>query len=318
MKILIIKKDVKDLDTLMQGILIAKQYTATIGLTLDITFTDTTKQFTTVPFSNETNNNGIIVNPTEIFQEAKRLGYVFSEDSLVCLDYDSSKIIPNPTNPAENGVNLQIPINWFSNYPEVFASYLLHELCHYRAVLKNIPDLTHLLVSGELQSQYHDLYWYFKQKQPIDFYLYLLKDLGSPIPPPQSTLPLIMMKRQSSDNKQTLGILTMQGFTAKTLELPELNNLPNISCIPKGSYTVKYNFSPRLLKYTYEIQGVPNRTGIRIHSANYYYELLGCIALGNDLQDINHDGKLDTTNSKATILAFETLLKKQPFRLQIL
>ena len=71
------------------------------------------------------------------------------------------------------------------------------------------------------------------------------------------------------------------------------------------------------MKYTYEIQNVPGRSGIRFHSANYYYQLNGCIALGDRLLDINSDGKLDIANSRITITKFEEIMGKKPFKLVI-
>jgi len=131
----------------------------------------------------------------------------------------------------------------------------------------------------------------------------------------------IEITRTFSDSNQNTGILEAYNnsakFTCKTLELAWKNNLPNVSCIPKGTYKVRWTFSPRFLRYTYEIQGVPGRSGIRIHPANYFYQLNGCIALGNNLVDINGDGKLDTVNSKITVTAFEQFMNKKEFTLKI-
>lgn len=139
----------------------------------------------------------------------------------------------------------------------------------------------------------------------------------SPNKPVATSSSKVEITRQAGENGETLGDLKVNGFSCKTLELPWMSNMPNISCIPKGEYQVKWTFSPRLLKYTYEVQGVPNRTGIRIHSANYYYELKGCIALGDKLADLNSDGKLDTLNSKATLKNFEDKMERKPFTLVI-
>lgn len=132
----------------------------------------------------------------------------------------------------------------------------------------------------------------------------------------------ITLKRESDDGIQTLGTLTVNkngvSFAVKSLELSWKENAKNISCIPKGTYDVVYSFSPSFLKYTYEIKNVPNRSGIRIHSANYASQLKGCIALGTTLTDINHDGKLDTTNSTVAIKAFEQLMDYKPFKLTII
>jgi hypothetical protein len=127
----------------------------------------------------------------------------------------------------------------------------------------------------------------------------------------------VTITRINDDGYQTIGELTTEGFSAKTIELSWKNNKPNVSCIPKGTYNVRWTFSPRFMKYTYEIQGVPKRSGIRIHSANYARQLNGCIALGNKFSDIDRDGRLDVANSRATIKAFETLLNKQDFQLVV-
>lgn len=131
--------------------------------------------------------------------------------------------------------------------------------------------------------------------------------------------PTVILTRTKDTSKQVTGLLEAyrdnQSYTCKTLELPDLNNLPNISCIPKGTYTCKYTFSPRFRKYTYEVLSVPKRSGIRIHSANYYHQLNGCIALGTVLTDANGDGMLDTINSRIAINTFEAFMKKEPFTL---
>lgn len=134
--------------------------------------------------------------------------------------------------------------------------------------------------------------------------------------------PTVTITRTKSNSKQTTGHLVASNggavYTCKTLELPWKNNSSNISCIPTGTYDVVYTFSPRFLKFTYEIKNVKNRSGIRIHSANYASQLNGCVALGTQLSDINKDGELDTTNSRIAIAAFEGFMLKKPFKLQII
>jgi hypothetical protein len=138
----------------------------------------------------------------------------------------------------------------------------------------------------------------------------------------------VIISRLSDDGCQTLGTLSFvqdngQVFLCKTLELPWKDNQTQISCIPPGDYTCTYTRSERFSErdgfdvFTYEIEDVPNRTAIRIHSANFFSELLGCIALGGALQDMNGDGEDDVTNSRNTIAAFESQLHKQPFLLRI-
>lgn len=50
-----------------------------------------------------------------------------------------------------------------------------------------------------------------------------------------------------------------------------------------------------------ELQDVPGRTFIQIHSANYIKQLLGCIAVGDSVRFLDSDGIPDVTNSKATL-----------------
>jgi hypothetical protein len=136
----------------------------------------------------------------------------------------------------------------------------------------------------------------------------------------------VILKRNSDDTRQTLGSLSFtkndgQPFNCKTLELPWKDNQSNISCIPAGSYICKYTKSNRMTKhaghdvFTYEVLNVPSREGIRIHSANFFSQLLGCIALGDSHQDINKDEELDVVHSTATIAAFVEQLQRQDFRL---
>ncbi len=136
--------------------------------------------------------------------------------------------------------------------------------------------------------------------------------------------PKATIKRTYTD-KETFGDLTAThnglSFSCKTLELPWLNNQHNISCIPKGTYTCTFT---RSLKYplgTYEVQKVPNRSGIRIHVGNYatgsHTDIQGCILLGNNFADINIDGYKDIVNSKITFNLFNTFFNKEPFTLEI-
>lgn len=144
--------------------------------------------------------------------------------------------------------------------------------------------------------------------------------LSATSPVVNTSLPIVTIVRKAT-KKQTTGILVAgnsgASFACKTVERPWLNNANNISCIPTGTYQVKWTLSPKFMKYTYQVMNVPNRSGIRIHSANYYSQLQGCIALGDALVDINKDGELDTINSKKTIALFENFMQKKPFTLVV-
>lgn len=89
-----------------------------------------------------------------------------------------------------------------------------------------------------------------------------------------------------------------------SLERGWRNNQNNVSCVPEGSYTLKLEYSPRFRKDLWELYGVPGRSECKFHSANYWYQLNGCIALGNNFKDINGDGDPDVTSSRITMAKF--------------
>ncbi len=135
--------------------------------------------------------------------------------------------------------------------------------------------------------------------------------------------------RTFENDKQTLGVWVVTGehgpgLVCRTLELPDKQNANNVSRILAGKYTCKYTQSASLKdKYgkplkCYEITHVPSRAGVRIHSANYFSQLRGCIALGAAHKDINADGNLDVLHSGKTIDEFETLMNYEDFELEII
>jgi len=113
---------------------------------------------------------------------------------------------------------------------------------------------------------------------------------------------------------QTHGTLTIydeerQVFKCRTLELPDLDNERNISCIPEGHYVVEPVWSQNFGSI-YSVEEVPGRSLIRIHQGNYagsinprtgHSDIRGCILIGKAFIDISNDGIADITSSKATL-----------------
>lgn len=134
--------------------------------------------------------------------------------------------------------------------------------------------------------------------------------------------------RTFQDDKQTLGVWVVTGehgpeLVCRTLELPDKKNANNVSRILAGKYLCKYTQSASLkdkdgnpLK-CYEITKVPGRAGVRVHSANFFSQIRGCIALGAAHKDINNDGNLDIIHSGDTIKSFEQLMNYEDFELEI-
>ena len=94
----------------------------------------------------------------------------------------------------------------------------------------------------------------------------------------------VTLTRKSMDASGTFGILaTDSGFTCVSLELPWMNDAPDISCIPSGIYTCTWRFSPSHNRNVYHVENVAGRTAVEIHSANIIQQLLGCICLGSEV-----------------------------------
>jgi len=116
----------------------------------------------------------------------------------------------------------------------------------------------------------------------------------------------LIVKRNSQDDKQTLGKLRLVDDNGKTigswhsLELPYIDNKRRISCIPKGQYIAHKHNSPKFGQCLW-IKDVPNRSEILIHRGNYHFQILGCILIGRGLSDINTDGYKDVTSSRKAV-----------------
>ena len=91
---------------------------------------------------------------------------------------------------------------------------------------------------------------------------------------------MLTLKRTYHDDKTT-GVLTLpDGKELFTLERPDLNNAPFVSCIPEGQYHVMRNQTGK--HQWYGLLDVPNRSFIEIHTATRVDHLEGCIGLASD------------------------------------
>lgn len=136
-----------------------------------------------------------------------------------------------------------------------------------------------------------------------------------------------VLVRLQEDDRQTLGAFSLYDdtdliFSAKSLELPWLDNRQNISCIPTGNYICHMRHSARFgnhLKVTEKHGGeVRGREFILIHAGNFHSEIRGCILLGRDHSDINLDGYRDVTSSKATMRQLNRCIDRAPFSMSVI
>ena len=98
---------------------------------------------------------------------------------------------------------------------------------------------------------------------------------------------MVTLVRNISDETGTFGILTCpSGLSFVTLELVWMDNIPFASCIPIGTYKVKWTNHP-VHGWVFQIMDVPNRSDCLIHSANIPIQLKGCVALGRAIAIFN-------------------------------
>ena len=136
------------------------------------------------------------------------------------------------------------------------------------------------------------------------------------------------LERLETSIHGTFGVLNIVDFKCFTLELPDYNNQPSISCIPEGEYQVSLRYSPSFKKTLYNVKNVPKRSYILIHGANFAGDkkkglqthLEGCIALGYKKgSTVNKFGIQQKCifNSQQAVNDFMRLLDKQDFTLRI-
>ena len=127
--------------------------------------------------------------------------------------------------------------------------------------------------------------------------------------------PIVKLHRYWQDENQSLSSATILDdknrpvFASLMLERGWRNNEQGVSCIPKGTYKLVLEYSPRFKTKLWEIKGVPNRSETKFHSANYWYQLNGCIAPGIRPKHLDQDRYLDLTNSRQTLADFHKALE---------
>lgn len=105
------------------------------------------------------------------------------------------------------------------------------------------------------------------------------------------------------ENNQINEILNV--FSFKSVELPWRNNRRNVSCIPADSYEAIAINRGSNGDYAIWLQNVPGRSEILIHTANFVYQLQGCIAPGTDFKHLDRDGVIDIANSRKVMEELE-------------
>lgn len=174
MKIQIIKNNITDNDTFNAGVTLVKLLTQPV-FPLDISIVETSAVFTGEYFSNSTVGHGTCVNEEEILAIADK-----SAD-IPFLIFDASKVIPNPTNPVcsfvpGSCIPCQMSSQWYVTYPNTFAIYFLHEICHmmYWVLGLEAQDMTHLMTDRNMNPTLYD---HWARHSLTDYYLSIIEGL---------------------------------------------------------------------------------------------------------------------------------------------
>lgn len=102
---------------------------------------------------------------------------------------------------------------------------------------------------------------------------------------------------------RTLGRMKFPGFQCFTVERPWQNNERGESCIPEGTYPLKFGTYHAGGYDAYKVLDVPKRDLIKIHLGNSIDEVIGDIAPGKALDYIH--GKRAAGRSR---VAFEGIM----------
>lgn len=119
----------------------------------------------------------------------------------------------------------------------------------------------------------------------------------------------VRLIRTSKNDVAIYGILLVKDgnvvdFVCKTIERLDKS-------FPVGTYPLVFEYSERFKVNLWELKDIAGRGEIKIHSANYWNQLEGCIGLGKVHQDINHDGVIDVAQSKIALDEFMISMIKQ-------
>ena len=127
-----------------------------------------------------------------------------------------------------------------------------------------------------------------------------------------------ILTRKPSTPEGTFGTwVSGTGFKCVTLERPADGDHP---CIPTGTYLCAIRYSPSHKCNIYGVQAVPGRSDIEIHAANWCFQLLGCIAPGaiiTQIQTPDNRMQIGVTASKYMLDKLMTDMAGEDFKLTI-
>ena len=124
----------------------------------------------------------------------------------------------------------------------------------------------------------------------------------------------VVLQRVWMDENQSTGSLIVLDkfrqpiYISPCIERGDRNNERNVSNVPTGTYPLVWESSPKF-GMAWELKDVPNRSECKIHAANMWDEINGCIAPGTYLGELNADGYYDTLASGDSLKRFHLALE---------
>ena len=125
----------------------------------------------------------------------------------------------------------------------------------------------------------------------------------------------VTLTRDLHLSSATCGILIARGEVFYTLELPWVDNMHNISCIPTGEYECEFCEKTLNFENVYQVKNVPDRDSILLHVGNFPRDTHGCILIGSGRNTEN--GNPNIVKSRMAVSHFNDLMGKKNFTLAI-
>jgi len=133
----------------------------------------------------------------------------------------------------------------------------------------------------------------------------------------------VRLRRITTGEQGTFGVLIADEWECCTLELPWRNNENNISCIPPGTYSAIFikssTYGP-----CYWIQDVPSRSEILIHTGNLAGDVsegwkthsAGCVLIG-ERRGVLGDQEAVLLSRKTLRGLVDQVMAREGFKLEI-
>jgi hypothetical protein len=125
----------------------------------------------------------------------------------------------------------------------------------------------------------------------------------------------VILVRHWGDKKQATGSLLVIDsndqpiYLSPCIERGFMDNQANVSNAPEGTYPLVWEHSPKY-GMVWELKDIPDgRSELKIHQANRWDQLNGCIAPGSYLGKLNNDGYYDVLASKDALKRFHKALE---------